>query len=158
MRASDGSEYLAECFDMPDWVTVVAITPRDEIVLVRQKRYGIDQLTLETPGGIVDRGETPRRAAARELLEETGYRAKRWRSLGWAHPNPAAQNNRLFMMLATDAEQIAEPLVDANEELDVVVLPRALLRARLRRGGICHALSALALERACVGCDEPPRK
>jgi len=54
--------------DFPDWAQVVALTPDDRIVLVRQYRHGIGRVTLELPGGIVDPGETPLEAAAKPNL------------------------------------------------------------------------------------------
>ena len=62
--------------DAGEWVNVVPITTENELVLVRQYRHGSQEITLEIPGGIIDPGETPAQAAARELLEETGYRAE----------------------------------------------------------------------------------
>ena len=55
--------------DAAEWVNVVALTPGGEIVMVRQYRHGSGEITLEIPGGMVDPGERPASAAARELLE-----------------------------------------------------------------------------------------
>jgi len=72
-----GAEVQAVIADSGDWVNVVALTHDDRIVLIRQFRFGTEQVTLEIPGGIIDPGEAPLFAAQRELLEETGYRWRR---------------------------------------------------------------------------------
>ena len=79
--------------ESPAWVNVVALTPHDELVMVRQFRQGSRVVTLEVPGGLVDPGESPEQAAARELIEETGYRADRLACLGSLNPNPALFGN-----------------------------------------------------------------
>jgi ADP-ribose pyrophosphatase len=65
---------LVEC---PDWVNVIAVTSDGQLIFVRQFRFGIWANTLEIPGGSLEPGEAPAAAAARELEEETGYRAGR---------------------------------------------------------------------------------
>src|SRR5215471_3326477 len=82
--------YVLEC---PNWANVVALTPGNEVVLVRQFRAGTRSVTLEIPGGSVERGESPQAAVRRELREETGYAARRLRRIGVVHPNPAIQGN-----------------------------------------------------------------
>ena len=57
----------------PDWVNVVALASGDRLVLVRQFRFGSNELSLEIPGGVIEAGETPLAAGMRELSEETGY-------------------------------------------------------------------------------------
>jgi 8-oxo-dGTP pyrophosphatase MutT (NUDIX family) len=155
VRADDeGSEsFHVYGLRMPDWVTVVAVTGARQVVLVRQLRFGVDQVMLETPGGIIDDGETPEQAALRELREETGYVPAELSSLGWVHPNPAIQDNRIHLMLALGAERRAELDHDEHESTEPVELSPAELRQRLGDGGIRPALSALALERAVArGC------
>ncbi|MGH7956877.1 MAG: NUDIX hydrolase, partial [Opitutaceae bacterium] len=77
----------------PDWVNVVALTPDRHLVLVRQFRYGIDEFSLEIPGGVIDAGEDPVVAGIRELREETGYSGAPAKLLGIVRPNPAMQSN-----------------------------------------------------------------
>jgi 8-oxo-dGTP pyrophosphatase MutT (NUDIX family) len=124
-----------------DWVNVVALTRDDELVMVRQYRHGNDEITLEIPGGIVDAGESPAQAAARELLEETGYRGSEPVPLGTVNPNPALFGNGCHTFLIREAARVAEIRNDgATEETVVELLPRSQLRTRLLAGEIGHAL------------------
>jgi len=131
--------------ESPAWVNVVALTPADELVMVRQFRQGSRVVTLEIPGGLVDPGESPADAAARELLEETGYRAGRLASLGSLNPNPALFGNRCHMQVALDCTPSAAIQNSATEETLVELVARRELPALLRRGAIDHALVVAAL-------------
>jgi len=129
----------------PDWVNVVALTPAHELVLVRQFRYGIDDFSLEIPGGMIEPGEDPLAAGLRELQEETGFTAGRARLLGCVHPNPAMQNNRCHFVLAEGVVRSAPLAWDENEELEIVTRPVDEVYALAQAGGITHALVLDAL-------------
>ena len=131
--------------ESPDWVNVVALTPDDALVMVRQFRHGSRVVTLEIPGGLVDPGESAPAAAARELLEETGYRAGRLEDLGSLNPNPALFANRVHMQLALDCVRVGEIQNSSTEHTTVELLPLAALPDTLRRGEIDHALVVAAL-------------
>ena len=131
--------------ESPAWVNVVALTPDDELVMVRQFRHGSRVVTLEIPGGLVDPGESPAAAAGRELIEETGYRAGRLESLGSLNPNPALFGNRCHMQLALDCTAAAAIQNTSTEETLVELVPLARLPELLRRGAIDHALVVAAL-------------
>jgi 8-oxo-dGTP pyrophosphatase MutT (NUDIX family) len=142
VRRSGRTGAVRSCWrvEMRPWVNVVAITTGGDLVLVRQERHGIEAPSLEVPGGVVDDGEDPAAAALRELLEETGYRGRVAEPLGWTFPNPALQGNRLTTYLVRDCVRVGEPLGDGDEELEVVLVPAASARERVRRGEIVHAL------------------
>lgn len=123
-----------------DWVNVVALTPRAELVLVRQYRHGSGSLTLEIPGGMIDPGEAPAVAAARELLEETGYEASRVIPVGAVNPNPALFTNRVHTFLAPDVVRTGDIVNEGAEETEVALVPAADVHALVRRGAIDHAL------------------
>lgn len=124
----------------PEWVNVIPLTARREVVLVRQFRFGIEEATLEIPGGMCDAGESPGDAAAREMLEETGYASPSIVPLGWVHPNPAIQTNRCHSFLAPGARAVAEASPDPHERIEVVTVPLDRIPALVREGAIRHAL------------------
>lgn len=131
----------------PTWVNVVPLTPRDEVILVEQWRHGTRTVQLETPGGLMDEGETPEHCARRELLEETGYEADALSPLGNVHPNPAIQNNVLHYVLATGCRPVARPALDHAEDIAVRVVPLAEIPRLIRDGHITHALIIAAFYR-----------
>jgi ADP-ribose diphosphatase len=114
-----------------DIAQVVALTPDQNVVFVRQYKHGIGEITLELPGGLVDADETPGEAARRELAEETGYDAPRLEPLGGLVHDPPKTTNRIHGFLALDAARTREPEPDATEEIEVVLLPLAEVEQRL---------------------------
>jgi 8-oxo-dGTP pyrophosphatase MutT (NUDIX family) len=140
-----GTEREFVVIDAPDWVNVIALTPAEELVLVRQFRYGTDAFSLEVPGGVIERGEDPVAAGVRELREETGYAGPAARLLGSVHPNPAIQNNRCHLVLVEDAVRAGDVAWDHDEEIAVATAPVEDVFAWARTGRITHALVLNAL-------------
>ena len=125
-----------------DWCNVIALTESRELVLVEQWRFGIRSPSLEIPGGIVARGEDPGVAAARELLEETGYEALSLVRIGVVHPNPAIFSNRCFTYLAENVRRAAavHENPDAMERVEVRLVPEREIDRLVGEGAITHAL------------------
>jgi len=123
-----------------DWINVIALTPENRVVLIRQFRVGSNEVCLEIPGGMVDPGETPAEAAARELAEETGYTSAHWQALGRVSPNPAIMTNHLYTFLARDAVQTSPQRLEGSEVIDVETATLAECHAAIRDGRIDHAL------------------
>jgi 8-oxo-dGTP pyrophosphatase MutT (NUDIX family) len=147
LRTATGAEIAPwYVLDYPDWAVVVATTDSGEVVLVRQWRHAAQCWSLELPGGVIDAADpSPEAAAARELLEETGYAAPDWRHLYAAHPNPAIQTNRLHVLRAARAVRVAAPAHEPGETMEVVLVSVAEARRLARRGGIGQAMHVGAL-------------
>ncbi len=127
------------------WVNVIPLTPDGRIVCVEQYRHGIEAVTLEIPGGVVDAAdETPRQAARREMREETGYDSAGLVDLGVVAPNPAILNNRCYTFLAPDAHPVGGQHLDGTEEIAVTLVDAAEVPALIRSGRISHALVVAA--------------
>jgi ADP-ribose pyrophosphatase len=127
-----------------DWVNVIALTADDRVVLIRQYRPGVERVCLEIPGGMIDPGEDPCAAAARELAEETGYTGGTWQLLGKVAPNPAVQTNTLYTVLAIDVELTQAPTPDEGEVLWVETATLGECQDMILRGEIEHALVIVA--------------
>jgi uncharacterized protein len=144
LRATDGRETGYSYLAVPRAVFVVAVTPEDELLLVRQYRHPVRDWTLEVPAGSVHDGETPQEAAARELAEETGGRAGAWRHLTTFYSSSAHLSLRSDAFLATGVEVgVAAP--DQDEQVELVRLPLRYALDRARDGGFHEGQTALAI-------------
>ena len=130
-----------------DWVNMVAIDAQQRCVMIRQYRFGVGYTTLETPGGMVDPGEDSRTAAARELLEETGYASEHWTYLGAVEPNPAFHNHLCHHWLAQDAYLARPQALGDGEMIAVELMSEDQVRTAVTNGELKHALALSALAR-----------
>ncbi|MFT5698432.1 MAG: 8-oxo-dGTP pyrophosphatase MutT (NUDIX family) [Desulforhopalus sp.] len=131
--------------DFSAWVNIVAITDNQEIVFIRQYRFGSGQMEAEIPGGAVEQGEDPLDAGLRELLEETGYSGEKGRIIGKVCPNPAIQDNFCYTVLVENAKKTAEPHLDDMEDIEVYTVKLNDLPQLMRNGSIEHGLVLNAL-------------
>ena len=139
-----GNLHRFDVIESSDWVNIVPLTANDEVVLITQYRHGIEAMTLEIPGGMIDPGEAPLTAARREMQEETGYDSDDIVRLGAIHPNPAIQDNRCHMFLARNVVPKFETHFDTTEETLVQLVPLANIPQAIRDGSITHALVVAA--------------
>jgi ADP-ribose pyrophosphatase len=117
-----GSEVEREIVRHRGAAVLLPVTADGRIVLVRQYRYGADELMLEAPAGTIDIGERPEETARRELVEETGYHPGRLEKLLEFYPSPGILTELMHLFLATELEKrAASP--EEDESLEVVEIP-----------------------------------
>jgi 8-oxo-dGTP pyrophosphatase MutT (NUDIX family) len=140
-QATGDPFYLLE---LPDYVSVVALTASRELLLVRQYRPVVGRETLELPSGHVDPGERPEDAARRELLEETGFEAAALETLGTLVPDVGRLANRMWCYFAAGVRPSAVPH-ERESGVTLVQLPEREALARAADGTIDHALNLAPL-------------
>lgn len=129
----------------PEWINVISLTPDNQIVLVEQYRAGINETTLELPGGMVDEGETPLAAAQRELAEETGYESDEWEMIGKTSSNPAILSNFTHLYVARNCKLTGPQKTDGTEDIAMHVLPMSEFLNLVRDGTVHHAIVLAAV-------------
>jgi ADP-ribose pyrophosphatase len=140
MSPRTGREHDFFILESSAWINVIPLTPKKEVVMVRQYRHGIREVTLEIPGGLVEDHEKPEESAERELYEETGYRASAMTLLGSVHPNPAIQNNQCYTFLAGDVFLAGRQQQDEKEDIEILLRPLSEIPRLIKEGEITHSL------------------
>ncbi len=109
--------------EYPEWVAALAFTKEGKVILIKQYRHAIGEECYELAGGCADATDKDyEQAVRRELLEETGYTFETATYLGRTSANPSTNSNCLHMFLLTGGEKLQEQQLDANEEIEVLVV------------------------------------
>jgi ADP-ribose pyrophosphatase len=128
-----------------DFAAIVAITERDEVVLVRSYKHGPRTVALAVPAGYIENTEEPLAAAKRELREETGYASEDWASLGSYVVDGNYGVGTAHIFLARAARKVSEPASGDLEEMEIFIVPLAEISDHVRRGEVVQLSSAAAL-------------
>lgn len=148
VRFPDGSTGQLEMIRHPGASAVVPVLradlPDPEILLIRQYRYAAEQYLYEVPAGRLDAGEAPEVCAARELREETGYRAERLTPLFTMYTTPGFTDERIHLFVATGLTA-GDAAREADEFLELVPMPLSRALDLIKDGAIQDAKTALAL-------------
>lgn len=141
---SNGSRVQREYIRHPGAVMVVPLLGPDRFVMERQYRYPLQRVLLEFPAGKIDPGERPLDTGARELFEETGYRAQEWALAGRLH-NAAAYSDEFIEIWFARGLTAGPAALDADEMLDVCEVDLPTLRQAAARGELTDAKTQIGL-------------
>jgi ADP-ribose pyrophosphatase len=131
--------------EFSDWVNVIPLTTEGDIVMIKQFRHGTDSVTLEIPGGLVEKDDnSPSVAALREMQEETGYFSDEMIHLGTVEPNPAIQTNHCHTFLARNAYLKSPQDFDPTESIKLELINAEKVLEMIRAGSITHGLVVAA--------------
>ena len=140
----NGQPCKREIIEHPGGACVVYVED-GKILLVRQYRYAFEESLYEIPAGKLEKGEDPLLAAARELEEEGGVRAKELQLLYVSYPTPGYTNEKIYIYRAFGGEKVAAHL-DEDEFLDAEYIPEEKVKDMLKNGEIRDAKTIIALQ------------
>ena len=152
-RRSTGGSVERDVVVHPGAVTVVPILGDDRIVMIRNRRFAVERELLELPAGTLEAGESPLACAARELEEETGYRAARITPLCEFYTTPGICTERMYVFVARDLVPTEQNLKD-GEEIRVCVHRMDEVRCMLSHGELSDGKTIAALGTLFVQRDE----
>ncbi len=128
-------------YEFPEWVTAFALTEENKVIMVKQYRHPIADISIELPGGCIDDTDKDHQTAiARELLEETGYEFSSYESLGKISANPSTNTNWMHMFLAKGGKKVSEQKLDHNEEIIVELYSLDEVKQLVRENKIVQAM------------------
>jgi ADP-ribose pyrophosphatase len=145
---ADGKRGTFFVVESPDWAGVIPVVDTADgryFVMIRQYRHGTEHVSIEFPGGVVEKGEDPSVAVARELLEETGYRAEMIVPLGVLSPNPAFMANSFHAYIAEGCILERPQVLDEHEDIEVLLVPEREAIDLVGGEDYGHALMTAAL-------------
>lgn len=147
VEIATGKKSFREIVHHSGGVVIAALKDENTILAVKQFRYPLKQTIVELPAGKLEIGENPDLAAARELEEETGYKAKNWKALGYIYTSPGYSDEKLHLYLATDLEFVGEH-PDDGEILKVYEFSLDKFIVDVKSGKISDAKTVCTIMRA----------
>lgn len=140
----NGKTAVREYIEHPGAVAVLTFVDEKRIILVKQYRYPVREITYEIPAGKLDGKEKPLVCVKRELAEETGYAARRIQKLGSYWPTPAFGDEVIHIYAARDLRR-GHKAPDEDEFIDTLILPFSRVLGMVRSGRIKDSKTIIAV-------------
>lgn len=140
----DGKQSEREVINHPGAVAIIAVTPQNRLILVRQFRKALEKTILEIPAGKLEAGEDPVQCARRELQEETGYFAANFNPVVSFYTSPGFADEHLHLFWADDL-QAGEVNLDQDEFVELVEYSLDECLEAIQSKEICDAKTVLAV-------------
>lgn len=118
MDEETGKRHKREVVVHPGAVTILGLLDDGRVLLIRNRRYAVDQILWELPAGTLEKREDPMNCAGRELLEETGYLARRLKPIGTFFTSPGILSEKMYAFAAYDLQKQKSAL-EEGEEIEV---------------------------------------
>jgi len=144
LQDDDGKRAKREVCVHPGAVVILPLLDENTVLLIRNKRYAVDQILLELPAGTLEPKEPPINCAGRELLEETGYLAKRLKPLASFFTSPGILSEKMHAFVAYDLQKKVAAL-EEGEEIELQPVPLGGAIQMIKNGEICDAKSIAVL-------------
>jgi ADP-ribose pyrophosphatase len=144
VKVASGEHSVHQVLRHPGAVAILAVNKREEVLLVKQYRTAVEQITLEIPAGKIDEGENPQTAGIRELSEETGYTAAIFEPLIDFWPAVGYSDETLYLYVARDLTA-GETHMDTNEFINSVWVPKTELINLIKSGKIMDSKTIIAV-------------
>jgi len=143
-QAPDGSRFKRHSILHPGAVAILPIDAKGRVLMIRQFRPATGEWMLEIPAGTLEKGEKPLACAKRELIEEIGFSAKKWKPLGAIFTAPGFCSEKIYLFKAWELKPaFAEK--DEDEHIEPALMTMPEVRRAIRNGNICDAKTMSAL-------------
>ncbi|MBN2108800.1 MAG: NUDIX hydrolase [Deltaproteobacteria bacterium] len=142
-KLPNGHTARLELVEHPGAVLIVPFLTRDAVILLRQFRPVINAYIFELPAGTLEKGEQPLACARREIIEETGYSAKKLTRLGIIYPVPGYSTEKITMYKAENLTERGSAC-EADEVIETLVVTKKTVREFFAAGKIIDAKTICA--------------
>jgi ADP-ribose pyrophosphatase len=153
VKTPKGSVITYTRYYASDVVVVVPFLDNDRLVMITQYRYPVDKVLLEFPAGHVETGEEPQNTAARELEEETGYKAEKIECIYKYHPSVSRSKQTVHVFRATGLSEKGTTMHDGGEDINMKILTVGELRQMIQKGEVEGAGTLVSYLLCCSGME-----